>query len=709
MKMKVSHITALICFSFLTSVIVKAEPTEQEKAEIDSLTYLAAANYTNDQCLRIANLVHYKSVKCGYDLRARSAINLKAGYYGNHGLTKELEALHDSIEHDERYIESQLSSYSYVTKCLIDEYVPKLRFRSAINAANKLYALSQPKETDDEQMARERLMLRADVASVLVYIYYANNEYDEAKKYAGEVMELCAPLTSDNIATYMSTLSSLSMMAEYHGSLDEQVSVARDLAYGIEKYKELSQSTETSVYDNYLQRLYVCISIGQNNKAEAKRNMAVLKDLLDASQEMRPFNEPPYLYCLSKYYSYIHEYDKVLSVSDSLIAIGNEGMVYAAYREKCRAAFLMGNIDLADSLYDRVIADADSALTRNIKSALEDLSIIMDKDKLEYEKEQMQTRQNVLVLVMAIIVLSGIVILVLVVSAMNRKRINERQRILSEQNDRLEAEVERQTKELRVKNQEITDSINYAFRIQKAILPDIKKFTSFGVEGAFVFFKPLNIVSGDFYWSRMGGELLFVCADCTGHGVPGAFMSMIGSAILNDVSSNEELLPPGEMLERLDERVVSMLNQNEENYVHDGMDLSIVAYNPTTRRLRSSSARRPIYLFRSGELLEIHGTKRSIGDRDPIIRNKAFETFETVVSPGETLYISSDGFADQFGGITDAYPRGRRLKSSGFRDFLKKLNTYPIGEQQSVVESFYATWSANCDQLDDISLLGVRF
>ena len=201
--------------------------------------------------------------------------------------------------------------------------------------------------------------------------------------------------------------------------------------------------------------------------------------------------------------------------------------------------------------------------------------------------------------------------------------VKYRERKLVQQKQVLQREVASQTvvlrnqkAEIERKNRDITDSINYAKKIQSSILPPLDELDAL-FPGSFVYYVPRDIVSGDFYWfNRTGDTFIICCADCTGHGVPGAFMSMIGTTILNDISKLEEINSPADMLERLDGEIKMLLQTKEGAESKDGMDISVIEIHIPTLRLRIASARRPVYMKLNNELVIYKGNRRSIGDDD---------------------------------------------------------------------------------------------
>ncbi|HLN55085.1 MAG TPA: two-component regulator propeller domain-containing protein [Bacteroidales bacterium] len=274
----------------------------------------------------------------------------------------------------------------------------------------------------------------------------------------------------------------------------------------------------------------------------------------------------------------------------------------------------------------------------------------------------------------------------------------------------LEDELEKRTSvimkqkgEIELQNLEITDSINYAKRIQSSILPDIGKLRE-NFREAFILFHPRDIVSGDFYWFDKVDEdrFIVVCADSTGHGVPGAFMSMIGSTLLQDIVTRKKITRPSQVLSLLDKQIFSTLNQNVDLGVsNDGMDMVVCEFNLTTRHIRFASAMRPIILVISGESYYIKGNRSSVGGESVI--DKYFDDQEYYLNEGDTIYFFSDGLPDQFGGVD-----GKKMKIARLKKLIDQIIKLPMSEQEQSVAAFYNEWKGNHEQVDDILMMGIR-
>lgn len=253
--------------------------------------------------------------------------------------------------------------------------------------------------------------------------------------------------------------------------------------------------------------------------------------------------------------------------------------------------------------------------------------------------------------------------------------------------------------------EEIIDSINYANRIQKAIFPS-EEYVSEVLQEYFVLLKPRDIVSGDFYWiKKIKNFIIIAVADCTGHGVPGAFMSMLGTSFLNEIVSPRSLDNAGEILDRLRNKVKKSLRQKgEENEAKDGMDIALYIINTETLELQYSGAYNPLYIIRENTEEELKILK---ADRQPIgvhIIEKEFTNHKFQLHKGDCLYTFSDGYTDQFGG-----EQGRKFKVESFKEVLLANYKKPMSEQKKELNNIFEKWiGKEYQQIDDIIILGVR-
>ncbi|MGE0567267.1 MAG: two-component regulator propeller domain-containing protein [Bacteroidia bacterium] len=303
-----------------------------------------------------------------------------------------------------------------------------------------------------------------------------------------------------------------------------------------------------------------------------------------------------------------------------------------------------------------------------------------------------------------------IILTVLVVISIFVAIVKFRENIHKRQVEYLDAELKIRAKEvlesrdlLERKNKDITDSINYAKRIQTAILPEMSKVKK-ELKRGFILNLPRDIVSGDFYWMRrIGDKILFVIADCTGHGVPGGFMSMIGSTLLNEVTTASNYLSPSATLTHLDSAVKETLKSRDAGEIYEGMDLVFLEINFNENYIVFSGAMRPLILQNESGVHVIQGSKYSIGGNFDF--EKKFTNNKIKVSPGDKIFAFSDGYQDQFGG-----PLGKKIKLSGIIDLVKANQGIDIGQMEYKFLEHLMEWMKDGDpQIDDILVVGIEF
>lgn len=293
------------------------------------------------------------------------------------------------------------------------------------------------------------------------------------------------------------------------------------------------------------------------------------------------------------------------------------------------------------------------------------------------------------------------------------QKVRQRTKEIEEQKVEIEAQrdeiveqksyVEEQRDQIALQNKEITDSILYAKRIQQAVLPG-KRTLEKTLPEHFILFKPRDIVSGDFYWVEKSEERIIVCAaDCTGHGVPGAFMSLLGLTFLNEIVNHDGILKASRILDRLRANIIrSMSHKDEAEMARDGMDVALVVIDSQLDILEYSGAFNPLLIVRNGELLEYKADKMPIGMY--VGEEGPFTNHKIQLEPDDMIYMYSDGFPDQFGG-----EKGSKYKARPFKRLLTGMNDKPAEAQLSLLKSELTRWMGTEDQVDDILVMGIRY
>lgn len=305
------------------------------------------------------------------------------------------------------------------------------------------------------------------------------------------------------------------------------------------------------------------------------------------------------------------------------------------------------------------------------------------------------------------IVMFVIMLAVIAKFYIDKRRDNQK---LEEKNNALtlaHQEISKQKEEIASKNDKIIESILYAQKIQQAVMPTVTYFNQYLPEH-FIMLKPRDIVSGDFYWgTHIGSKFVFTAADCTGHGVPGAFMSLLGICFLNDIAgrSNAKYVTAAGILTSLRLKIITYLHQSgKEGVQQDGMDMALCVYDKDESKLQYAGAFNPLVLIRDGQLSQYDADEMPIGYYEN--QTDRFTNHVIDLHKGDMIYMFSDGYADQFG-MVDGKKKKYLIKR--FKDFLLEIHTLGMEQQEQRLEENLAQWRGDLKQLDDILVLGVRF
>ncbi len=359
----------------------------------------------------------------------------------------------------------------------------------------------------------------------------------------------------------------------------------------------------------------------------------------------------------------------------------------------------LGQFETSNYHLNRFVSLKDTLLSQENKQIAEELTAKYESELKETEnnslkneavlREEVISKKSTTINVMIIesILLLGLIILVLISrqKITKAKLLTEKQKLIIEE-----------------KNKEITDSINYAKRLQNTMLAGETTLTEIWEE-SFILYKPKDIVSGDFYWySSNGKDKIFAAVDCTGHGVPGAFMSMLGITFLNEIVLEKKITRPHLILGELRDRVKSTLKQKgAEGESRDGMDIAVININSESSTLEFSGANNPLWMCRDGELIEVNSDKRPIGYFKGA--GLPFTNHSIDIKKGDLIYIFTDGYADQFGG-----PRGKKFKYKTLNELLVSIHKEPMSKQKEILEQRFNEWKGNLEQVDDVLILGIK-
>lgn len=412
-------------------------------------------------------------------------------------------------------------------------------------------------------------------------------------------------------------------------------------------------------------------------------------------------------------YKSLH-YSKLSGSVDNLTTI---------YRSLAVCQLLENKKDSAEFYFNKAFAISDSLHTQNALQQSKELQTKYETEKKEIQIQQQQTeikteesknKQKSLIILFGTLALVGTGFFA-VMAFINFKKAKKANIIIENQKLQVELkneEITHQKELVDEKQKEIIDSINYARRIQNAVLTGEDVWNKVSKEH-FILFKPKDIVSGDFYWAynTPNNRSVFALADCTGHGVPGGFMSMLGNSFLNEIVVENKIFKANEILNKLRAKIIHALEQKGGTQQKDGMDISLCVWNKLDNTLEFSGANNPLWLVTSRasatigntvtELIEYKADKMPIGLY--LETEVPFSSVTIQLQKGDTIYLSTDGYADQFGGS-----KGKKLKYKPLIDMLIRNSAQPMEVQKTMLENSFTEWKERHDQVDDVTIIGVR-
>lgn len=351
---------------------------------------------------------------------------------------------------------------------------------------------------------------------------------------------------------------------------------------------------------------------------------------------------------------------------------------------------------LKDTLYNRDQAELNTEMQTKFAT---------EKKQQENEILNLQVRSESF-LKMIFIIVAGLLLVIAFFIFRGLRQKQKVNRALEEKNKIIEDQkhtVEKQKQIVEEQNKDITDSIKYAERIQQAILPPDQLWFSL-LPQSFVFYQPKDILSGDFYWIEKKGDLVFVAAaDCTGHGVPGALISIVNYNLLNKAVLEKDLNDPADVLNYVNNQLTIALHQSyQESSVKDGMDISLCVINTSTNEMKYAGANNPVYIIQQKILTQLNADKFPVGS---FVDEKinSFTSQSIQLNKGDLVYLFSDGFADQFGGKD-----GKKFKYKQFKETLVEIHALEMSDQQKILIDRFTAWRGNLEQIDDVMVIGIK-
>jgi serine phosphatase RsbU (regulator of sigma subunit) len=416
-------------------------------------------------------------------------------------------------------------------------------------------------------------------------------------------------------------------------------------------------------------------------------------------------------------YYKLKQYDKALSFLEKSIAISTDIDskldIISSYEKIALCYAAKGNYKKAFDYQQLLFATKDSILNVESSKQVNELATKYETEKKqllidnlnkdnalkqeELAKSELQVKQQnmqIMFFILALLLLSALSFFIF---RSYKQKKQSAEIILSQK-----VEVERQRDLVEEKSKEITDSIHYAKRIQQALLAS-DTFLKKHISDYFIFYKPKDIVSGDFYWANViDGKFVMITADCTGHGVPGAFMSLLNISYLNEAIIEKRMDAPDKILDYVRSQIIQSLNpEGSENEGRDGMDATLCMYDFKGMWLRFAAANNPLWLYRNNEMKEFSADKMPVGMYHG--QQKPFTQQTLGLRKDDIVYTFTDGFADQFGG-----EKGKKFKYKNLQQLLLNNANKPMLEQKQILENTLKDWQGNMEQVDDILVVGIR-
>lgn len=694
-----------LIFFLLLSLLVLIKPAYAQKSKIvvDSLKKLLVPTAPDTLKIKLLNEIGHEYITSDSALATQYAsdalnlslkINYKPGEMNAHnvlGLVLYYSSSYDgALEHHEisRKIAEQLKDKSKLAVALNNiglVYDDRTEYNKALKYYMESLALAENSEKGKWQMG--------STLNNIALIYQTQGKYEDALAFHNRSLKIKKEI--NNRKGVGSSLHNIGLvyklMGEYEKSLEYYF-----LALTVRK--ENNDENGTALTLNNIGSVFE--SQGLFNKAFVyfEQSLEIRKKLKDRYGLAISLFSMGSNYCSRNQYEKGFEYyNKALQIGKE---IGSKDLLERGYESMALASANQKNYQKAFEYQTLLMAVKDSIYNAESSRQLNELQTKYESEKKQKEIElltkndeiqELQLNKNKLWMV--VLISTILVVLLLAGLLFNRYKMKQKA------NDLLE----HQNTEITQQKKEITDSINYAKRIQESILPPADHWKKI-LPQSFIFYRPKDIVSGDFYWIEQKNDTVcFAAVDCTGHGVPGALMSVVGFNLLTQAVNEVGLTKPSEILKHLDAGVTKTLRQSETGKgVKDGMDLSLCSLNLKTLELQYAGAFNSLYYVIDGVFNEIKADKFPIGvNLDGKVDN--YQNHTVQLKKGDCVYLYSDGYADQFGGM-----QGKKFKYKKLKELLTVISSDSIDHQQNKIEKTFDDWKGNLEQVDDVVIIGLK-
>ncbi len=538
----------------------------------------------------------------------------------------------------------------------------------------------------------------AQLHTNMATIYHKRHLYNEAYKYYKQAYD-----------TYKEekNLRQLSIVVFNLTSTTRENKDVKSCEFFLQEMEQLSKQLNETEYtaSYYMTHSNYLMYSKKYDEAlkEAKRGLAIV----DTTNSIQLHGV--LLGVISDCYKYLKDYKKALDYAGRALKVvaptGNKSEVATLYMGMSAAYQGLNDHKTALVYYEKSVQLRDSINTEAFDTRVATLNSFNQLDKKEKElalsnkekeKVSIENKRQTTLLIAGTIV--GFLVLILLLFSLRAYRVKQKDNVLlSEQKQ----EIEHQKDIVEEKQKEIVDSINYALQIQKTLIAN-HDFVNQTIPDSFVFFQPKDIVSGDFYWAASTGSAtkrrfyLAVC-DSTGHGVPGAFMSLLNINYLNEAIKEKNVSKPNEVFDHVRQRLIETISQNGRQ---DGMDGILICIEEGSNTIQYAAANNAPVVISDNQLVELKADKMPVGVGE---KKEPFMAYSFNVKKGDLVYLYTDGFADQFGG-----PKGKKFKYKQLEDLLLTIHTLPVKEQEETLRQTFAEWKGGLDQIDDVCVLGIR-
>ena len=565
--------------------------------------------------------------------------------------------------------------------------------------------INEYKSEVEKFKAENNTIQQANFLNKIAYLYWDNERYSDAIKYFSESLEINQ--TNKNLNGVKSLYYNIGLI--YSDQEDYQNSLT-NFNKGLQIARQLNQKDG--------------IFTGLMNKATVLKNLSRNQDAINNINEAliyaREFNNLKLIRTcygmLAENYELLGDSENTMKYFEQFASIDKhiKSEQIKEIEEKSKEQVQKAQDEKIQT--EKTLSETSGQLEETQKTLLE-TEEISKQQQLELELKELTIRENEIeirnkrIILFSTIFILFLILLFSILLLRQFKAKKEANILLAEQNEQIriqKTEIESQRDLANQQKMDITDSIEYAKRIQNAVLPPLN-FIKRNLPGHFILFKPKDIVSGDFYWMmNKDGKIIIAAADCTGHGVPGAFMSMLGTAFLNEIvtkiTENKHIysLQANEILNQLRDYIIESLHQTgAENESKDGIDIALCIIDSEKHKLQFAGAHNPLYLIKNKKLEVIKGDRMPVSIHQNA--HKSFKNHEIDIKENDIIYIFSDGYYDQIGG-----PKNRKYMSRNFRYLLLEIHEKPMDIQKEILDKTIEEWRGDNIQLDDILVIGIK-